>query len=866
MSEDTIFFLNFGIHSVVLGALGWLLVRFVVRDALRRCILANLAVLFCLIGPFNIFLRDVSPVKEAMPVWTPLRETFEADWRVSVSPAMVGPQMVATPQTRGWNVDVDNVVGVLRWVVWAGVVLLLGRLAVQSLRVQRWAWRLRPLKRAEREKLPAEMDTGRLGVFDRPGTPCVAGWFFPVIAVPASAFQELNHTQWRWLMRHESEHLRGHDTVAVLIQHIVRALLWWNPFVHALIEEYARGREEACDAAALGGEKAHTPYAEFLLSWAARPAQQPACVMSMAQSLPARRLKARLTALMEARGVRKKVGALFVLLCLAFAMIAPLLAASFGIATTASAQEATAPKVDDGKMYSRVYVVAPDFLATGVPAPEPGASGLNPRRTEIELLKEKGVPFPEGASAYYAPATSQLIVRNTAPNLALVERAIDAVHLRPVMIHFACKLIQADQFLGAHDSILSAEEAQALVREVAQRKNVDLMSAPSVTTKLNQHATVEVVREVLPKPGADGKPSGDLKLLGPSIALIAKPPVKDRCAVNVKVDLGVDAGSDATWLPEKERPVDWDNVQLFTVASQKELASGETLLLQLPTAKRPVTVLITATALRPDGTHAASFAETTLAAPPAREGKDMPEEKGDPMGAWTRAYRIPSSFGGGQQPLEYLKAQGIPFPTGTAAQMRDGQLIVRNTKKNLDLVEALMEHLLAADRPTKQIHLAVKVVDVKRDADGLLDLLFPDTKREPGTAAPLLSPRQFTMQGILTAPQFQVVFVNLAKGRHKVAPLPSAAVKSGHEAVFDIPQQKGRQIKATPVLGPDGNTIELNLQVTSADPPQAITTSVTIWDGQTVILAGQATEQDGVQRVIFVTAQMFEPAGKPDGK
>ncbi len=119
------------------------------------------------------------------------------------------------------------------------------------------------------------------------------------------------------------------------------------------------------------------------------------------------------------------------------------------------------------------------------------------------------------------------------------------------------------------------------------------------------------------------------------------------------------------------------------------------------------------------------------------------------------------------------------------------------------------------------------------------------------------------MQGILTAPQFQAVCVNLAKGVHKAASLPGAAVKSGHEAVFDIPQQKGRQIKATPILGADGNTIDLNLQVTSVDAPQAITTAVTIWDGQTVILAGQATEQDGVQRVIFVSAHMFDPAGKP---
>lgn len=45
--------------------------------------------------------------------------------------------------------------------------------------------------------------------------------------------------------------------------------------------------------------------------------------------------------------------------------------------------------------------------------------------------------------------------------------------------------------------ILSADQATALLQKLSQQKGVDLMSAPSVTTKSGQKATVEVVREFI---------------------------------------------------------------------------------------------------------------------------------------------------------------------------------------------------------------------------------------------------------------------------------------------------------------------------------------------------------------------------------
>ena len=164
MNADTITCLNFIVHSLVIGAAAWLLVRFIIRDALRRCILANLAALMCLYTPFNISFQDLLPPQPPVPVWTPIQETFKADWRITVTPATT-PKAAITTLTPAWNVN-DLIKG-LRRLSWLITVILLLRLALQSIGVQRWAWRLRLPTMAESEKLSADT---RIRVFDHEGT------------------------------------------------------------------------------------------------------------------------------------------------------------------------------------------------------------------------------------------------------------------------------------------------------------------------------------------------------------------------------------------------------------------------------------------------------------------------------------------------------------------------------------------------------------------------------------------------------------------------------------------------------------------------------------------------------------------------
>ena len=253
------------------------------------------------------------------------------------------------------------------------------------------------------------------------------------------------------------------------------------------------------------------------------------------------------------------------------------------------------------EMYTRSYKVPPDFLTSGAPggggaapaapadpfAPAAGnaTSTLGTRANAKDILAQNGIPFPEGASASFVSATSQLIVRNTQPSLDLVEQFVAELTRKvPQQIYVTAKFVEVSQkntdelgfdwTLGAFnignqrvfgsggtsgnsangtasstdfpfstdgtvtgtnpvtsgnrsgstaitadsiDGLLNAQnlasslapgifavsgvytdpQFQVVIRALSQKKGVDLMSAPSVTTRSGQRATIEVVREFI---------------------------------------------------------------------------------------------------------------------------------------------------------------------------------------------------------------------------------------------------------------------------------------------------------------------------------------------------------------------------------
>lgn len=95
------------------------------------------------------------------------------------------------------------------------------------------------------------------------------------------------------------------------------------------------------------------------------------------------------------------------------------------------------PLVDTGaELYTRTLKVPPDFLTAAVggkapAAPFAPAPGIAGRPTALEVLKAHGFSFPEGASASFVPATSQLIVRNTPENLDKIDAFVEELWEKP---------------------------------------------------------------------------------------------------------------------------------------------------------------------------------------------------------------------------------------------------------------------------------------------------------------------------------------------------------------------------------------------------------------------------------------------------
>ena len=266
-------------------------------------------------------------------------------------------------------------------------------------------------------------------------------------------------------------------------------------------------------------------------------------------------------------------------------------------------------------LLTRRWQVPPTFLTDiegeggssgGAVDPDPfadsgdlGGGGIVARRPLLEILKENGIAFPEGASASYLPGASTLMVKNTPSNLDLVDALVEQIiNKTPKMIKILTKFVEVkqensdelsfdwiispiglggilndDMFLGGGtvgsgtprtsadfispvdhtnipgvpagadrevsnistaglrsgdgavtrnsiDSILNNPgrnaqnesvapgilsltglfndgQFQMIMRGLAQKKGADIMTAPSVTTRPGQKATIEIIREFI---------------------------------------------------------------------------------------------------------------------------------------------------------------------------------------------------------------------------------------------------------------------------------------------------------------------------------------------------------------------------------
>ncbi len=117
------------------------------------------------------------------------------------------------------------------------------------------------------------------------------------------------------------------------------------------------------------------------------------------------------------------------------------------------------PESDEGgQMYTEIYRVPPSFLSisgggggaetTDDPFGAPTEGGLGTtRRGAVEVLRDAGVDFPEGSSAFFNAQSSQVVVHNTQKNLELVEEFIRTTNIIqvPKQVQIETKFVEVRQ-------------------------------------------------------------------------------------------------------------------------------------------------------------------------------------------------------------------------------------------------------------------------------------------------------------------------------------------------------------------------------------------------------------------------------------
>lgn len=95
--------------------------------------------------------------------------------------------------------------------------------------------------------------------------PCLVGVLRRAVLIPVSCFSMLSADELDAIILHELAHVRRLDVLHSLLQELVKAAFFFNPFVHLLVQVSRIEREYACDAIASALSSSPRTLAQALL-------------------------------------------------------------------------------------------------------------------------------------------------------------------------------------------------------------------------------------------------------------------------------------------------------------------------------------------------------------------------------------------------------------------------------------------------------------------------------------------------------------------------------------------------------------------------------------------------------------------------
>lgn len=286
------------------------------------------------------------------------------------------------------------------------------------------------------------------------------------------------------------------------------------------------------------------------------------------------------------------------------------------------------------------------------------------------------------------------------------------------------------------------------------------------------------------------------------------------------------------------------------------------------------------------------------------------EKESPPNGLYTNVYTVRPDFFDRLEKIDPVlppvfgkkafEKHGVTFPDGGSVvyNQATSQLTVRSSEDQMKLVETLVAHVNGIVE--KQIYITLKEVTVSGDAADKLGfdwLLGPENPTAPAetpsvkgivtdtkqsffeefsrppsiekTQSQKKRERSNGISGVFTDPQYQVMIRALSKKKGvDMLSAPSVMTRSNQSAIIQVGEKRWGII---PVVGADGFTIDLELYLPrhgealyeEGEKPKS-SAGVTIWDGQ--IVAWSEKIDDDTSRIVFIKAQLMDPAGMPINK